>query len=151
MLALILFSVPHSAPKARLEPSAGRVMDFSIPNLKPLEMPHMEAVEAAVPVDVPKPAPVAPPAPSTPSPGVYSGSGDQYMDWIFSKESGGNPTALNSIGCLGLGQACPASKLYAACPTLEVACQIQYFTNYAVSRYGSTYNAYLFWVSHSWY
>ncbi|HMS92486.1 MAG TPA: hypothetical protein PKC05_03255 [Candidatus Saccharibacteria bacterium] len=71
--------------------------------------------------------------------------------FIYMKESGNNPQARNSAGCLGLGQACPGSKLLAVCPTLDYACEDAFFTNYALSRYGSWEGALAFWQSHHWW
>lgn len=77
-------------------------------------------------------------------------SNDAKM-FIYMKESGNNPQARNSGGCLGLGQACPGSKLLAVCPSLDYACQDAFFTNYAISRYGSWEGAYQFWIGHNWW
>lgn len=71
--------------------------------------------------------------------------------FIYMKESGNNPNARNAGGCLGLGQACPGSKLIAACPNLDYACQDAFFTNYALSRYGSWEGALAFWQGHHWW
>lgn len=68
---------------------------------------------------------------------------------IYQKESGNNPAAINSIGCRGLGQACPGSKL--PCSNTDYACQDAWFTNYAVQRYGSWENAWVFWQNHNWW
>lgn len=73
------------------------------------------------------------------------------MDYVFCHESTKNPTATNAEGCVGLGQACPASKLYSVCPDLNVNCQIDFFTQYAVSRYGSWSGAEAFWRVHRWW
>lgn len=79
-------------------------------------------------------------------------SGDA-MSNIFARESGGRLDAVNAGGCLGLGQACPGSKLIAACPNYatDYACQVNFFTNYAVSRYGSWDGAWAFWQGHGWW
>lgn len=79
-----------------------------------------------------------------------SSSNDPKM-FIYLKESGNNPLARNAGGCLGLGQACPGSKLLAVCPNLDYACEDAFFTNYAISRYGSWEGAYQFWLAHSWW
>lgn len=74
-------------------------------------------------------------------------------EFIISRESGWRLTARNSGGCLGLGQACPGSKLIAACPDYanDPVCQIRFFNGYAVGRYGSWNGAYNFWqVNHWW-
>lgn len=71
--------------------------------------------------------------------------------FIYLKESGNNPQARNSAGCLGLGQACPGSKLLAVCPNLDYACEDAFFTNYALSRYGSWEAALAFWQSNHWW
>lgn len=68
--------------------------------------------------------------------------------FIYMHESGNRTTALNSIGCRGLGQACPGSKL--PCGD-DYACQDAWFTNYAVSRYGGWQGAYQFWIAHRWW
>lgn len=68
--------------------------------------------------------------------------------FIYMKESGNNPAAVNGSGCRGLGQACPGSKL--PCGN-DYACQDAYFTNYAMSRYGSWEGAYQFWIGHHWW
>lgn len=79
---------------------------------------------------------------------AYAASGNFYKDFIYQHESGNNPNAVNSIGCRGLGQACPGSKLPCGA---DYACQDAYFTNYALTRYGSWEAAYAFWVQHSWW
>ena len=71
--------------------------------------------------------------------------------FIYFHESGNDPTKWNGSGCLGLGQACPASKLLAVCPNMDYACEDAWFTNYAVARYGSWQGAYQFWLAHNWW
>lgn len=68
---------------------------------------------------------------------------------IYMKESGNNPAAINSIGCRGLGQACPGSKL--PCSDTDYACQDAWFTNYAIQRYGGWEQAWVFWKAHKWW
>jgi Tfp pilus assembly protein PilN len=82
-------------------------------------------------------------------PRVVDGCGDnKYAHFIYMHESGCNLSASNSIGCRGIGQACPGGKL--PC-TADYACQNAWFTNYAIKRYGSWANAYAFWLQHSWW
>ncbi len=77
--------------------------------------------------------------------------GNDYKLYIYNRESGNDPNRWNAEGCVGLGQAFPASKLLAVCPNLEYACQDAWFTNYAVARYGSWERAYQHWlVYRSW-
>jgi uncharacterized protein YabE (DUF348 family) len=75
-----------------------------------------------------------------------------YVDFIISHESRWNAAALNSRGCGGLGQACPASKLAAACPTWQrdPVCQLRWFSGYS-SRYGGWGGAYNAWQSKGWW
>lgn len=80
---------------------------------------------------------------------TYSLPANQAKAFIYQHESGNNPAAVNSIGCRGLGQACPGSKL--PCSSSDYACQDAWFTNYAMTRYGSWENAYKFWVAHKWW
>lgn len=68
--------------------------------------------------------------------------------YIYEHESGNRTTAVNSIGCRGLGQACPGTKL--PCGD-DYACQDAWFTNYMQQRYGSWENAYIFWVNNHWW
>ena len=79
---------------------------------------------------------------------VAYASGDAKA-FIYQKESGNNPAAINSIGCRGLGQACPGSKL--PCSNTDYACQDAWFTNYAMTRYGSWENAKAFWIQNHWW
>lgn len=90
------------------------------------------------------------PTQNTPQTAV-SGSDAEYKAFIYNHESGNNPLARNAGGCLGLGQACPGSKLLAVCPNLDYACEDAFFTNYAIGRYGSWAGAYSFWLSHRWW
>lgn len=72
--------------------------------------------------------------------------------YIYNKESGNKPTARNAGGCLGLGQACPGSKLLAVCPDLNnYACQDAFFTRYMQNRYGTWENAKAFWLKNHWW
>lgn len=96
----------------------------------------------------------ADPLPSNPT----GGCGDNYYaSYIYANESGGhvigncNPTILNAEGCIGIGQACPASKLIAACPNLDYACENAYFIDYANTKYGGWEGAYDFWTANHWW
>lgn len=101
---------------------------------------------------------VVPVAASVPASGPRSGCGDNpYAAYIYGMESGGrvagncDPSARNSGGCLGIGQACPGAKLLAVCPNLDYNCQNAFFTNYAISRYGSWASAYEAWKIKKWW
>jgi len=74
-------------------------------------------------------------------------------DYIISHESGWRVNATNAGGCAGLGQACPGSKLAAACPNWQTdpVCQMGFFNSYAVGRYGSWNAAYETWLSQRWW
>lgn len=78
-------------------------------------------------------------------------SGDSAKMFIYARESGNNPGAINaSSGACGLGQALPCSKL--PCSLSDYVCQDNWFTNnYMIPRYGSWDNAKAFWLSHSWW
>lgn len=79
---------------------------------------------------------------------AYAATCGDAKSCIYSHESGNNPSAVNSIGCRGIGQACPGSKL--PCDA-DYACQDAYFTNYAMTRYGSWENAWAFWQANKWW
>ncbi len=76
-----------------------------------------------------------------------------YVDYIFSRESRWNTAATNAGGCAGLGQACPGSKVINACANWQTnaVCQTQFFSGYAIGRYGSWEKAYNFWLSRHWW
>jgi hypothetical protein len=97
-------------------------------------------------------APVAQAAPAAAAAPAWDGScGDNsYANYIYSHESGCNPSAINSSsGACGIGQELPCGK--SGCSLGNYACQNAYFTNYAISRYGSWAGAYQFWVAHKWW
>lgn len=81
----------------------------------------------------------------------YAQPDNYYKAFIYSHESGNDPSKYNSSGCLGLGQACPASKLLASCPNMDYACEDAWFSNYAISVYGSWEGAYSAWQSKGWW
>jgi len=80
--------------------------------------------------------------------GAGCNTGNKYKDFIYYKESTCNPRAVNSIGCRGIAQACPGSKL--PCGD-DFACQDAWFSNYAIQRYGSWENAYNWWLQNHWW
>lgn len=126
------------------------------------ELLRMRTWQKAHPNDtgVPPPTPVVS-ATSTPSvapaasPAVVAAPVSQseawYKAWIYNEESGNNPAAENSSGCLGLGQACPGLKLLTVCPLLDYACEDNFFTQYMLSRYGSWEAAYEFHLANGWW
>lgn len=78
------------------------------------------------------------------------------VDYIIQKESGWRPGAINSQGCIGLGQRCPvggSNALVAACPNWQTdpVCQLRHFSAYANGRYGSWNAAYQVWVVQRWW
>ncbi len=75
-----------------------------------------------------------------------------YVDYVIERESHWNVGSTSSNGCYGLGQACPGSKLVAACPnwTSDPVCQLQFFTSYA-NRYGGWAGAYNAWLAQGWW
>lgn len=83
---------------------------------------------------------------------VTDGCGDnEYAHYIYMHESGCRTNAIGSVEtglgrACGIGQALPCAKL--PCALDDYACENQFFTNYAISRYGSWYNAYVYWVNH---
>lgn len=110
-----------------------------------LQAPKLQLVSYLQPVAVKsaEPAPVAAPAPVSAPQSSYGGDSDKL--WIYMHESGNNPSSVNSIGCRGLGQACPGDKLPCGA---DYACQDAWFTSYMLDRYGSWAAAKNFWVSH---
>ncbi len=92
---------------------------------------------------------VAAVVPAAPTP-VVTYSDNWYENWIFNKESGNNPGAINSnSGACGLGQALPCSKM--PCSLSDYDCQANFFTTYAQTRYNGWEGAYQFWVQNHWW
>lgn len=102
---------------------------------------------------------VPPPPPHEPSPPAggsvdwmnragIAGSEQGYVDYIMGAESGWNPSAVSSNGCIGLGQNCRDQNgnywLDDACPNWEndPVCQLRRFAQYAIERYGGWRRAY---------
>jgi len=76
---------------------------------------------------------------------------------LLMRESTCRPDAVNSIGCIGIGQNCPDKDgnywLVDSCPDWKTnpVCQIKRFTHYAVERYGSWNAALSFSNNNGWY
>lgn len=66
-----------------------------------------------------------------------------YVNVVVTHETHWNPDDISGSGCIGLGQSCPGSSgvagLAVVCPDWQsdAVCQLDFFNNYAVSRYGS--------------
>lgn len=70
----------------------------------------------------------------------------RILDW----ESHCNPNAVNpSSGACGLAQELPCGK--SGCTLGDGACQMRWFNQYVLSRYGSFAAAVSFHLSHGWY
>lgn len=130
-------------------------MDLAPPTLPPPTTAPPEPEPLPV-VTQPPPVTQAPRPPETtrpPQPAPVASGGDcGNVHWaaayIYMRESGCNPAAVNPGGCRGIGQACPGSKL--PCGN-DFACQHEWFTGYAMSRYGSWEAAYQFWLANHWW
>jgi TolA-binding protein len=93
-----------------------------------------------------------PTASADPLTATVDGCGDNAMaNYIYTHESSCNLSVVNAEGCIGIGQACPASKLTAVCPGLDYACENAFFTDYANTRYGGWEGAYAFWTQNHWW
>lgn len=132
-------SIAESTP-----PSIDQPVIKTIPKAHFKTFKHISELKP-IPVPKPTPEPVL-------TPSVVSGCGDNsYANFIYMHESGCNTKARNAGGCLGIGQACPGSKLLAVCPNLDYACENQFFTAYAKSAYGGWQQAYNAWISKNWW
>lgn len=72
--------------------------------------------------------------------------------FIYTKESTNRTSAVNQLGCIGLGQACPFGakpRLLAACPNwaIDYACQDAFWETYMKERYGSWERAKAHWLA----
>lgn len=77
-----------------------------------------------------------------------------YVTYILNHESGWRVNATEpSTHAYGLCQSLPASKMASAgadWPSNPIT-QLRWCNSYAASRYGSWYNAYVWWSSHRWW
>lgn len=158
--ALILFLtyqlfVPHPQRIVYAGSNKGPIspLIIKITQLPILPQTHLQPIQTVQAVYMP---PTLPPAPISQSStnnigGIVPNCGDNtYANYIYMHESGCSTTIVNYLGCVGIGQACPGSKLYVACPNLDYACENAYFTAYA-AKYGGWYGSYLFWTQNHWW
>lgn len=147
-------SPPVNSPEPAEQPKpAEPVVVPPEPQTAPVEAPVAPQAQVQVQAE-PEPAPLT---------GNYliwlqqSGIPQQYwrvIDFIIIEESSWRVDAVNSIGCIGLGQSCPGgSGLANDCPDWQTnpVCQLQHFDRYASSRYGGWGPAYQFWLQNNWW
>lgn len=148
----------HDNPPRKTQAESNRSEVVAAPVVAPVKKPQATLTtqpkvepKAPTPVAQPKPQPAPQPVKEVVKPvqGVTNCGDNPYKQYIYQHESGCRTNAVNSIGCAGLGQACPGSKL--PCSLSDWVCQDNYFSNYAIQRYGSWQNAYNFWLSHRWW
>lgn len=73
----------------------------------------------------------------------------QMLDWQWGYESGWQTSDPNSLGCDGIPQACPFSKM--GCGHDDAVCQIRWGLDYIDGRYGSIEAAYHVERTQGWY
>lgn len=138
LLGLLL--APRSSHIVRFEPQgsapAPKIMTFK--PLKPLTEPQNAPQATLAAVYVPPPSPV-----------VGNCGSDYYQQLVYQRESGCNTAAVNYLGCAGIGQACPGSKL--PCTLYDWTCQNNYFTNYMLVVYGSWQAAWNSELTRGWW
>jgi hypothetical protein len=153
-IPLLTLPVTQPMPKPATHPVMAHRESRSVP--APIKTTSPEPTEiASTPIPTPTPSPT-PEARETPVKQVSTidtggvncktGAGDP-KSFIYTCESGNDPAKWNTSGCLGLGQACPASKLLAVCPNTDYACEDQYFTGYMIARYHTWEAAKAFWLA----
>lgn len=146
----IVYAGPDTKP-----PVGNPLIPLTPKKIATLPVSDLQPVQPLQPIEV---APTPTQAPNTQSSTnnlpnlVVAGCGDNAQaNFIYMHESGCRTGAQNAGGCLGIGQACPGSKLLAVCPSLDYACENSFFTGYANARYGGWAGAYAFWVANSWW
>lgn len=131
-------------------------------NTPALKIEPVHKVVKTAPVAPAPPIVVAPAAVTepVPQPAIPTGSHEDWMsqagisqnnwpavDYIVSHESGWNYDATEpTTGAHGLPQALPYSKT--GCGWSDPICQLRWANSYAVSRYGSWWNAQAYWAIH---
>lgn len=136
LVAVLLLPPMQPSPVLATKPPAP-VESFYLP--APIATSDLEPIAAVLKAS-PEAIPVL--AVTTPDSGAGGAKG-----FIYDKESGNNPAKWNSSGCVGLGQSCPASKLLAVCPSLDYACEDQFFETYMSQRYGTWDAAKAHWLA----
>jgi len=119
------------------------------PQPQVVAQPETPPEQTVNPVEAP--ASVSAPAPSV---SVVGCGSDPNMAYIYQHESGCRTDAVNpSSGAYGLCQALPGYKMASAGADWQTNWDTQnaWCVSYANQRYGSTYNAYLFWVANHWW
>lgn len=143
IFTIVLVLVAYSLPIDLAHPADDGKPPISIPS-------NVEALQAnqSHTIDILATKTIEPPKPAINTSNGACNTGNPYKDFIYYKESTCNPASVNSIGCRGIGQACPGSKL--PCGP-DFACQDTWFSNYAMERYGSWKAAYDFWIANNWW
>lgn len=144
----LIWSVPNAEAQTlnkQVAPTTATKIAKSIPPAQPQPEPKAEAPQPVV-----EQVPVAPPEPPPVAASVGNCGDNMYKQYIYQHESGCNTDRYNSIGCYGIGQACPASKVKDQCGA-DFACQDAWFSNYAIQRYGSWEGAYYAWQRQHWW
>lgn len=167
--ALLSAALLWSVPKAEAQNLNKQVASpVSIKHVAPIiaeqpksepQAPPTQPVVEQVQTIAPTPAPIAEPVPIPPVPSSHEGlmaaagiapSDYAAVDYIVSHESTWNTNAVNaSSGSCGLVQELPCGK--SGCTFGDGVCQLQWATQYAISRYGSWWGAHSFWSSHRWW
>lgn len=129
---------------------------FLLPT-KPDKVSNAPVAHAEAPQTIKEPEVVSEPTPEptpvvevveTPQPVYAPVSEDEAKNFIYQHESSGRLDAMNSRGCIGLGQDCNGA-LVNDCPNwrTDFACQDAFWERYMSARYGSWEKARQFWLS----
>lgn len=132
---------PHSPHTVAISPPKHNQVKI----YKKVPQTALQTVSEASTIDPPQPTPIT----SGYGCGVYF-SGDPDLDWIISRESGGNSCAVNpSSGACGVAQELPCGK--SGCALGDGNCEISWMKQYCISRYGSIALARAYWAVHGNY
>lgn len=151
-ITTLIYLIPTS-PKVTIEEHPVAVVEALaepiVPEVVPEPLPTVEPIVEPVIEPTPEPVYVAP---------VYAPLTDnEAKNFIYMKESTMRLDAVNSIGCIGIGQNCPDKNghywLKDACPDWQTnyECQDLAFTNYANVRYGGWQGSVEFWRNNGWW
>lgn len=139
-----LFVLLATEPTRLTEAAPVHINNATVVATESSEQPPSNSEQAEKPVEQPKPAPTPVPKPqlSTPS------SELDAKTFIYMKESGNRLDAVNSIGCIGLGQDCNG-VLKNECPNWKTdrTCQDLFWEKYMHRRYGTWQAAKAHWLA----
>jgi hypothetical protein len=138
-----LFVLLAAEPTRLTEAAPVHINNATVVATESSEQTPSNSGQTEKPVKQVKPAPTPVPKPQS-----TNTSESEAKMFIYMKESGNRLDAVNSIGCIGLGQDCNG-VLAKECPNWRTdrVCQDTFWEKYMQRRYGTWQAAKAFWIA----